>query len=214
MVSLPMYDKTGKQVGNYEIDPAQIAEKINKQLLHDVVIMYQANARQGTRQTKSRAEVSGSTKKLYRQKGTGNARAGGKRSPIRRGGGHAFALKTRDFSYSLPKKAMRLATRMAIAGKIEKQQVAVVDHLEMTTPKTKQIAGMLKAMGLSGKSTLITTEAYNPTVYRSARNIDRVTISSVEELNALAVIKPRQLVITKAALEWIKKQAASRTTDE
>lgn len=95
MASLPIYNRTGQQVGSYDIDPAAIAPNINKQLLHDVVVMYQSNQRVGTAKTKSRAEVAGSTKKMYRQKGTGNARAGGRRSPVRRGGGHTFAKRPR-----------------------------------------------------------------------------------------------------------------------
>lgn len=209
MVSLPIYNQSGAEVGKYEIDPAVIAKSINKQLLHDVVVMYQANMRQGSRQTKSRADVSGSTKKMYRQKGTGNARAGSKRSPIRRGGGHAFALRPRDFSYRLPKKAVRLATRMAIAGKIQDQKVVVVDKLSMSAPKTKDIANFLKAVGLQGQSTLISTEAYDRNVVCSARNIDRVTIAPVAELNALAVLAPKRLVFTKAALDLLQSQAKS-----
>ena len=91
MVSLPIYNKSGAEVGKYSIDPAKIAPKISQQLLHDVVVMYQANQRQGTQKTKDRSEVAGTTKKMYRQKGTGNARAGSRRSPLRRGGGHIFA---------------------------------------------------------------------------------------------------------------------------
>ena len=104
MATLNILDRAGKQVGTYEIDPTEIAPRINKQLLHDAVVMYQANQRQGTFRTKSRAEVAGSTKKMYRQKGTGNARAGSRRSPVRRGGGHTFAKRPRDFSYSLARR--------------------------------------------------------------------------------------------------------------
>ena len=89
MTTLPIYDMTGTQVGDYEIDPQMLAPKVSKQLLHDVVVMYLANQRQGSNKTKSRGEVSGSTKKIYKQKGTGNARMGAKRNPVRRGGGHA-----------------------------------------------------------------------------------------------------------------------------
>lgn len=210
MATLPIYDKTGKEIGKYEIDPATIADTINKQLLHDVVVMYQANMRQGTRGTKSRSDVSGSTKKMYRQKGTGNARAGSKRSNIRRGGGHAFALRTRDFSYRLPKKAVRLATRMAIAGKIQDNQVVVVDDFGLAAPKTKQVAGLLKAIGLEGQSTLITTNGLDPVVFRSARNIDRVSVSPVSDLNAWAVLRPSRVVFTRAALDWVKEQAAAK----
>ena len=114
MVSLPVYNRSGDKVGDYEIDPAELAPEINKQLLHDAVVMYQANLRQGSFGSKSRGMVSGSTKKMYRQKGTGNARAGSRRSGVRRGGGHIFAKRPRDFSYRLNKKALqkRLAWRL------------------------------------------------------------------------------------------------------
>src|ERR1700744_5401371 len=105
MVSLPLYDQKGNEVGKYELDPAELAPRINKQLLHDAVVMYQANQRQGTFASKGRGEVAGSTKKMYRQKGTGNARAGSRRSGVRRGGGHIFAKKPRDFGYRLSGKA-------------------------------------------------------------------------------------------------------------
>src|SRR5690606_41213846 len=98
MASLPIYDRSGSEVGRYEIDPTELAPRINKQLLHDVVVMYQANRRQGSFKTKSRAEVAGSTKKMYRQKGTGNARAGSRRSGLRRGGAHIVAENPRDLS--------------------------------------------------------------------------------------------------------------------
>src|SRR4051794_26515975 len=110
MASLPIFDRTGKEVGKYEIDPSEIAPRISKQLLHDVVVMYQCNLRQGTVRTKTRSEVAGSTKKMYRQKGTGNARAGSRSSGIRRGGGHIHALLPRDYSYRLPRKAIQIAT--------------------------------------------------------------------------------------------------------
>ena len=104
MASLPVYDRSGKEVGTYEIDPADLAPRISRQLLHDVVVMYQSNLRQGTAQTKSRGMVAGTTKKMYRQKGTGNARAGSRRSGIRRGGGHIFHKMPRDWTYRLAAK--------------------------------------------------------------------------------------------------------------
>lgn len=210
MASLPVYDINGKEVGKYEIDPDSIASKISKQLLHDVVVMYQANSRQGSFRTKTRSEVAGTTKKMYRQKGTGNARAGSKRSNIRRGGGHAFAKRPRDFSYRLPRKAVQAATRMAIAGKIQSEQVIVIDDLTMEQPKTKQIAGLMKALGLEGKSALITTEAHNPTVYKSARNLQRIEVLNVTDLNALSVLRPDRMLVTKAAMDSIKEKAAAK----
>lgn len=208
MVSLPVYDSNGSEVGKYDIDPAQVAPSINKQLLHDVVVMYQASARQGSHKSKSRAEVAGSTKKMYRQKGTGNARAGSRRSGIRRGGGHIFAKSPRDYSYRLNKKAVRAATKMAIAGKLQDEQVVVIDGFDLAEPKTSQMAGILKALNLSDQTTLVTTEKYDPVVYKSARNIAGVSVSPVSDLNAYSVLKPRKMLVTKAALDAIKNGSA------
>jgi large subunit ribosomal protein L4 len=211
MADLPIYDRTGKEVGSYSIDPAELAPRINKQLLHDVVVMYQANQRQGTFASKGRGEVAGSTKKMYRQKGTGNARAGSRRAGNRVGGGHIFAKKPRDFSYRLPKKAIQLATRMAVASKILKSQVVVVDDLAFAAPKTKEMAQVLKALKLSGQSTLVATAAADLNVYRSARNIPGVAVSPVSDLNALIVLRPRKLLVTKAALDALRARVAAKT---
>lgn len=207
MATLPIFDGTGKEIGKYEIDPTVIAATINRQLLHDVVVMYQASARQGSHRTKSRADVAGAKKKLYRQKGTGNARAGSRRSNIRRGGGHAFARDNRDYSYRLPRKAVRAATRMALAGKIQDEQVLVVDGLSLDAPKTSAVVGMLKGMGLEGKSTLIATADHSPVVYKSARNIQRVEVMQVSDLNALAILKPHRMVIEKSAMDQLKEKS-------
>ena len=209
MLKLPVFDKTGQKVGDVAVDLDAIAPKISKQLLHDVVVMYQASQRQGTKGTRSRGMVSGSTKKMYRQKGTGNARAGSRRSPIRRGGGHTFALKTRDFSYRLPRKAVRAALRMALAGKIKNDQVVVINELKLAQPKTQDVAAILKALKLQGFSTVIATEGHDTNVYKSARNIDRVSVFPVRDLNALAVLQPQRMLITIAALQAFQAQAAS-----
>ncbi len=204
MANLPVFDISGKEVGKYEIDPSAIAATINKQLLHDVVLMYQASRRQGSHKTKSRAMVAGNKKKMYRQKGTGNARAGSRRSNIRRGGGHAFARDNRDYSYRLPRKAVRAATKMALAGKIQDDQVLVVDGLRMDSPKTSVVASMLKGMGLAGKTALIATDGLSPAVYKSARNVSGVSVMPASDLNALALLAPQRVVVDKAALDKIK----------
>lgn len=206
MVTLPVYNSTGSEVGKIEIDPAAIAPTINKQLLHDAVVMYLSNLRLGSKRTKARGEVSGSTKKLYRQKGTGNARVGSRRAPQRRGGGHAMQLRPRSFYYRLPKKAIRAATRMAIASKLQEGQVVVVDQLEMAAPKSKELAAVLKALGLAGVTTLLATDKHAPNIYLSGRNIAGLTISPVSDLNALALLRPRRVLLTKAAVEAIKSQ--------
>lgn len=209
MASLPIYNRSGSQVGSYEIDPTEIAPQINKQLLHDVVVMYQSNQRFGTAKTKSRAEVAGSTKKMYRQKGTGNARAGGRRSPVRRGGGHTFAKRPRDWYFRLPRKAVQLATRMALASKIISEQVVVVDELKFAAPKTKEMNAILKALKIDGNSLLVATADYDKTVYMSARNIDRVSVSPVANLNALDILTPKKLLVTKDALDAIKQRSTA-----
>ncbi len=207
MTTLPIYDRAGNQVGSYEIDPSALAPSINKQLLHDAVVMYQASRRQGTKKTKSRGEVAGSTKKMYRQKGTGNARAGSRRSGIRRGGGHIHALQPRDYSYRLPKKAVQAATRMAIRSKLDSGSVVCVDQLAFAEPRTKEMAEVLRALKLTGQSTLVATAAYDINLYKSARNIDKVTVSPVADLNALSVLQPRRMLVTKAALDAICQKA-------
>jgi large subunit ribosomal protein L4 len=206
MTTLPVFDLAGNKVGDYEIDPASIAPKVSKQLLHDVVVMYLANKRQGSNKTKTRGEVSGSTKKLYKQKGTGNARAGARRTPVRRGGGHANARQPRSYYYRLPRKAVQAATRMAIASKISSGSVVVVDQLKMDAPKTKTLAAAFKALGLEGQTKTLAIGGVDRNVYLSGRNIQGCTVSTVSDLNALAVLRPRKLVLTREALDWIKSR--------
>ena len=144
-MSLTVYNRQGQSAGTITVDPADFGGKVSKQLLHDAVIMYQANQRAGTHSTLRRGEVSGSTKKLFRQKGTGNARVGNKRTNKRRGGGTTKGPKPRDYSYRMPKKAMRIATRMAVLSKFQDNEVVIVDDLAFTAPKTKEMAAVLKA---------------------------------------------------------------------
>jgi large subunit ribosomal protein L4 len=204
MATLPIFNASGSEIGSYEIDPSEVAPHINKQLLHDAIVMYEANLRQGSHCTKTRGQVSGSTKKMYRQKGTGNARAGSKRTNIRRGGGVARTVKPRDYSYRLPKKAIKLATRMAIASKIADNEIVVLDGFGLESIKTKAVAGALKALGLDGVTTLIVLDGPDNVVYMSARNIDGVSVSPVRDLNALSVLKPRRMLVTKSAMDKIK----------
>ena len=205
MVNLPIYNRGGQEIGTYEIDPTELAPRVSKQLLHEAVVMYQASCRQGTFRSKSRGEVAGSTKKMYRQKGTGNARAGSRRSPIRRGGGHTFAKRPRDFSYRLPKKALRLATRMALAARIADNEVKLIDELSFAHPKTKEMASILKLLGIQGERLLVATAAYDVNVYKSIRNLADVAVLPVKDLNALEVLRPRAVLMTKAALDAFRE---------
>ena len=210
MASLPIYDRSGTEVGQYEIDPAQLAPRISKQLLHDAVVMYQNNLRQGSAKTKTRAEVAGTTKKMYRQKGTGNARAGSRRSGLRRDGGHIHAIRPRDWSYRLPKKALRLATRMAVASRIADNEITLIDNLAFAQPKTREMAGVLKALKLGGTSLLVAVPGYDLNVYKSIRNLAGVSVVPVTELNALNVLTPKRLLMTTSALDAFRETAPAK----
>lgn len=201
MVTLPIYNRQGEQVGQYQMELTELAPRISKQLLHDAVVMYQANRRQGTAKSKARSEVAGSTKKMYRQKGTGRARAGSRRSPVRRGGGHTHAIRPRDWSYRLPKKAIRLATRMAVASRLRDGEVALIDQLSFQQPRTREAAAVLKALKLDQMRVLVVLEQYDATAYKSLRNVRGISVLPVSELNALEVLRPRRLLITVAAMD-------------
>ena len=216
MPKLTIYDRKGKKVGTYNLEPTDFAPRISKQLLHDAVVMYQANVRQGSHQTKSRGMVAGSTKKMYRQKGTGNARAGSKRSGIRRGGGHIHRIHNRDYSYRLPRKALQAATRMALASKVRDDELMVIDDLSLAAPRTKDMAAILKYLDCpKGQRLLVTTAKSDANIYRSARNIEGVSVSPAADLNALSILSSRKMLVTKAALDDLvaaaKKQ--SRTAE-
>lgn len=215
-LSLPVYRATGEEAGRVEIDPADFGGKINRTLMHEVVLMHLANQRAGTHSTLRRGEVAGSTKKLFRQKGTGNARAGTKRTNKRRGGGTAKGPKPRDYSYRLPRKAVRAATRMAVLSKLLDGEAVILDDLPLPQPKTKEVyrvlkairigtrtneAGVEKPVTLADVTVLLGTNGYDANVYRSARNIDGVQVLPVTEFNCYTVLKQKRLVLTRAALE-------------
>jgi len=211
MITLDVYNRQGDKVGTVDVDPAEFGGRVNKQLLHDVVLMHLANQRAGTHSTLRRGEVAGSTKKLFRQKGTGNARVGTRRTNKRRGGGTAKGPKPRDYEYHLPKKAVRAATRMAILSKFQDQETIVLDELKLTEIKTKRMAEILDTLGLTGTTALLGLGASevdeNQTVYRSARNIAGVEVHPASQFNAYAVLRPKRLVLTKAAVNDLCKNA-------
>lgn len=199
-VKLPIYDRKGSEVGVYEVDPDAIATRISKQLLHDAVVMYQSNLRQGSAKSKTRSEVAGHKKKMYRQKGTGNARAGHRRSGVRRGGGHIFAKSPRDWSYRLPRKSLQVATRMAMLSKLNDKQILLVEDLAMDAPKTKVMASVLEALKIKG-SLLIAIEKYDVNTYKSIRNIEGVRVLPIGEINAYELLRSKTFLATKAAME-------------
>ena len=207
MIALPIHNRSGQQVGTYQFDPAELAAEVNRQLLHDVVVMYETIRRQGTVQTKNRGDVQGSKKKLYRQKGTGRARMGNKRTPIRRGGGHAWGKRPVDYSYRLPRKAVALATRMAVLSKFLDNEVTVLDELKIASPRTKDVVGLLKALGLSEASCLLAIDGHDANVWKSARNIPTLAVSPESDLNAYDVLHQKKLLVTKGALDKIRSRS-------
>ena len=204
MLNLNVYNRQGESVGTVEIDPDEFGGSVNRQLLHDVVVMHLANQRAGTHSTLRRGEVAGSTKKLFRQKGTGNARVGTRRTNKRRGGGTAKGPKPRDYEYHLPKKAVRAATRMAILSKFQDQEAIVVDDLNLQEAKTKQMAAVFKALKIKGLTCLVGTAGRDEKVFRSARNLPGVEVAPTAQFNAYAVLRPKRLLLTKAALEELR----------
>jgi large subunit ribosomal protein L4 len=212
MLSLNVVNREGNSVGTVEIDPAEFGGEINRQLLHDVVLMYLANQRAGTHSTLRRGEVAGSTKKLFRQKGTGNARVGTRRTNKRRGGGTAKGPKPRDYEYHLPRKAVRAATRMALLSKFQDQEAVIIDDLSLPEIRTRQVADILKALKLDGASCLIGTAGLDDKVYKSARNIRGVKILPASQLNAYAVLRQKRLLLTRAALDELRKGGHAKAT--
>src|SRR5438094_6916070 len=206
-LSLNVLNAQGETVGSVQIDPAEFGGKINRQLLHEVVIMYLANQRAGTHSTLRRGEVAGSTKKLFRQKGTGNARVGPRRTNKRKGGGTSKGPKPRDYEYHLPKKAVRAATRMALLSKFQDDEAVVIDDFALPGIKTSGVASVLKALKLDGTSCLISMAGSDETLYKSARNIRGVEVLPASQLNAYMVLRQKRLLLTRAALDELRQKA-------
>ena len=237
MLNIPVFNPAGEKVGEESIDPADFGGEVNKQLLHDVVLMHLAARRVGTVNTRGRADVAGSGKKLFRQKGTGNARVGSKRTNKRKGGGVAFARRNRDYRYSMPKKAVRAAVRMAILSKFQDNQALVIDGLVIgEKPSTQIVVKVLKAIRRPDLTEAEATEAvgeskgkvrsrtldhrtillgladYNPVLYRSARNIEGVQVAPVADFNTYDVLKQRYLLLTREALVALKERVKDKPT--
>lgn len=208
MISVTVYSETGQKVGVEEIDEAALGGEVNTKLLKQAIVMYQANQRQGTVRQKSRGEVEGSTRKLYKQKHTGRARMGGARQPVRRGGGRAFPRRPRDFGKDMPRTMRRKARDNALLAKLKGDQVAIVDGVAFDAPKTKRFAAMLKALNAIGGCTFA-TKGLKPDVYRSGRNIPRTRVLDVAELNAYEILRRKRLVFTRDAFAALREQIKS-----
>src|SRR6478672_3138722 len=202
MIEVPIFNQAGKQIETVKVDEAKLGGEVNKALLKQALVAYHANLRQGTVRTQARGEVAGSTRKMFRQKGTGNARTGGIRNPIKVGGGHAKQKRPKDWRQAMPKKARRLARNSAILSKIQSNDVRVIDEIKLDGPKTKPVAQMFKALGID-RSCLLALNGRDENLEKSARNIDRATLTTVQQLNAWDILRNRTLLLTKAGLEQI-----------
>jgi large subunit ribosomal protein L4 len=202
MIEVPVFDQTGKKLESLQVDEAKLGGKVRLNLLKQATVAYHANQRQGTVRTLARGEVAGSTRKMFRQKGTGNARTGGIRNPIKKGGGHAKQKRPKDWRQALPKKARRLARNSAILMKIQSSDIRIVDDIKLPEPKTKLMAEVYKALGID-RSCLLAIDGRNENLERSARNLDRTTLTTVAQLNAWDILKNRTLLLTRAGLQQI-----------
>lgn len=202
MIELPIYDSKGKQVDTFKVDEALLGGEIRPALLKQAYVRSHANQRQGSARTRNRANVAGSTRKLFKQKGTGNARRGPVRTNVMKGGGVAFA-KTRtgeDFRRDMPRKMRRLANRNALLAKAIDQEIKIIDKIDFKTPKTSEFKSMLDKVGVD-RTCLIALDSANVNARRSARNLDNVDTIRWEQLNAFELLNHRYLVIEKANLQ-------------
>jgi large subunit ribosomal protein L4 len=205
MIDVPIYNQAGKQVETLKVDEAKLGgPEVNKPLLKQALVYYHANQRQGTVQTQARGEVAGSTRKMFRQKGTGNARTGGIRNPIKKGGGHAKQKRPKDWRQALPRKARQLATKHAILSKLQSGDVRVISEVKLDGIKTKPVAQMFKALGID-RSVLLAVNGRNEQLEKSARNIDRTTLTTVSQLNAWDILRNRTLLFTRDGFEQLVK---------
>ena len=199
-----IYNMAGDKVGEYELSEAVFGIEPNEAVLHASVKNYLANQRQGTQSALTKGEVSYTTKKPWRQKGTGRARAGYAGSPVWRHGGVAFAPKPRDYRYSLTKKTRRLALKSALSAKAAANDVIVIEDLNLESIKTKDFAAFLKAIDVSGKALVVTPEV-RETVVKSARNIPGVKTTTATILSVYEILNAGKFIVDKAAVEKIQE---------
>jgi large subunit ribosomal protein L4 len=200
MVDVPVYKFDSGELESSEVDETVFGERILWKLLHEAVVMYQANRRVGTHSTKTRAEVKGAMRKPWRQKGTGRARSGSRKSPIWRGGGVVFGPKPRDYSYSMPRKALRAALRSALLGKLRDGEVAFMDNVKMSEPKTSVMVKAFNGLGVGGSALLVLPEL-DEVVFKSTRNIRQAAVRTAADLNAYDVVRHKQLIFTREGFD-------------
>ena len=204
---MDIYNKNGESVGQMEFSPDVMEAPVNSNVLHQVVLMHLANKRSGTASAKTRSEVKGSGKKLFRQKGTGMARVGDRRSPTRVGGGVAFGPRPRDYSFSVPKKVKLIAIKSALADKFQNNNALVLEKIDMDSPKTKELLGIIEKLGVQKyEKTMIVLDEPNQNVFLSSRNLPRLSVQVWNNLNTYSILWHDKLLITQNALQKIQER--------
>ena len=205
MATAKLYSENGQEKGTVDLPASLFEQPVRRQALYDAVRNYLANQRQGTHDTQTRAEVSYSTAKLYRQKGTGRARAGSAGSPTRVGGGVAFGPHPRDYSYTLPQKIKRAALKSALSDRASNERITVLEDFVMDAPKTSRMATLLNGLPLEGRHTLVVLDREDDAIYRSTRNLHGVRVLRSHELNAYTILWADNLVFTQKALSGVEE---------
>jgi large subunit ribosomal protein L4 len=210
MAELPLFSKDGKSTGTVAVDETIFGDKVRKRLLHQVVVIHEANQREGNAHTKTRGEVEGSTKKMWPQKHTGMARMGTKRSPIWVKGGIVFGPRTREYRMIITDSMKRAALNSALLGKIKDKEVSVIEAVDFEKPKTKEMAKLMKSIGFK-RTVLLALPKYSEKVWLSSRNLQDLSVRPVAELNAYDVVKHKDILLTREALDTlvsVRKAAA------
>lgn len=203
-MQVPVYNLAGEVVKNIDISDAVFAVPFNEGVIHQVMVAQRANARQGTSSTKTRGEVSGSSRKLFRQKGTGSARAGSRKSPLRRGGGITFGPHPRDYRQDIPKKMRHLALRSVLSAKIGDEELKIMGVLKFDEPKTWKMTQLLNALGINSPA-LVVTSGPEESVILSARNLTKIKTMPANLLNVLDILSYKMLVITEDAVREVER---------
>lgn len=198
MIDVAVHNKEGKEIESLQVDESTVGGFVRYPLLKQAIVMYHANKRVGTSATKSRGMVRGSTRKLFRQKGTGNARVGNSRTGKRVGGGVTFAKVKRDFGKSMPRKQRKLATNSAVLAKLLSGNVIVIDELKFKAPKTRDFVNVLGNLGID-RSCLVTINEGDDNLYKSVRNIPKVDVMVISDLNAGDICNRQKMLFTKEA---------------
>lgn len=203
-MEVPVYNLAGEVVKKINLSDRVFAVPFNEGLVHQALVRQRANARQGTSSTKTRGEVAGSTKKLFRQKHTGEARAGTRRSPLRYKGGVVFGPKPRDYRQDMPKKMRQQALRCVLSAKAGDGELKVLEELKLDEPKTKRMAQILQALAVSSSSLIVTSEP-EANVIKSARNLPEVKTMTANLLNVLDLFSYKMLLMTEAAVHRVEE---------